>query len=97
MASFRQRIAIQKQHKEPKKKYDPFKTAKKNYQSETKVYLKRAILMYKTLAAKFKPFSDEEELCRKEVLKYTIDLEILEHGTYEERKEVVKKYGRDIS
>ncbi len=97
MASFRQRIAIQKLQKEPKKKYDPFKTAKKNYQPETKAYIKRAIMMYKTLGAYFKPFSDEEELCRKEVFKFTIDLEILEHGTYEERKEVVKKYGRGIS
>ena len=97
MSSFRQRMAVQKQRKDPKKRYDPFKTAKKNYQSETKAYIKKAINMYKTLAVGFKPFSDEEVICREAVFKFTIDLDKLERGTYEERKEVIKKYGGNIS
>jgi 2-polyprenyl-3-methyl-5-hydroxy-6-metoxy-1,4-benzoquinol methylase len=90
-------MAIQKKHKEPRKKYDPFKAAKKNYESETKAYIKRAISMYRELAANYKPFSAEEIICREEMFKFTVDLEVLEHGAYEERKEVVKKYGRGIS
>ncbi|MDF2906811.1 MAG: hypothetical protein K0R34_2132 [Herbinix sp.] len=93
MASYRQRITIQKQHKELFIKRDPFTKTKKNYRSETKIYITKAISMYKTAAASFEPLSDEEKICRDEILKYTIDLEILERGTYEESREVIKKYG----
>jgi hypothetical protein len=93
MQSYRQRIAIQKQHIEPKVKQDPFIKAKKINREETRAYIMRAILMYKKVITSFEPFSDEEILCRNEILKYTVDLEILNRGSYEEGKEVVKKYG----
>ena len=97
MRSYRQKIAIQRQHKEPKGKHDPFKSVKKDYRTETKTYIAKAISMYQIAAASFEPLSDEEKYCRDEILKYTADLEMLDRGTYEERKEVVKKYGRNIS
>lgn len=96
MASFRQRMAIQKHHKGTKN-FKPFQNAKKNYQPVTKAYIKKAINMYGKLAVYFTPFSEEEKLCREMIFKLTIDLEVLEHGTYEERKEVVGKYGRGSS
>lgn len=97
MQSFRKRIAIQKQHKEPEVRYDPFKFIRKDFYSETKTFLKKAILMHTRVAASFEPLSDEEKTCRDEILKYTIDLEMLEFGTHEERKEVMRKYGRCYS
>lgn len=94
MQSFRKRMAIQKQH-EPKGK----KESKPEYRvisSDIKFFLIRAITMYKTAAACFEPLSCEEELCRKTVLQYEKDFEILESGTWKEFEEVLKKYGRDI-
>jgi len=97
VASYRQKIAIQKQHKEHETKSNLFGSAKKDYRAEAKIYIVKAISMYGTAAASFEPFSDEEKVCRDEILKYTIDLEAMERGTYEESKEVIKKYGRDIN
>jgi hypothetical protein len=97
MLNFRQRMVVQKQQQKLKNNHDPFITAKKEYRTETISYLIRAISMYRTAITFFEPLSDEEKICREEIFKYTIDLEILEHGTYEERKEVIKKYGRGIS
>lgn len=93
MRSYRQRIAVQKQHKQPKAEFDPFVSAKKISKETVRAYIVKAILMHKKVAASLEPLSDEEKLCRDEILKYTIDLEILARGSYEEGKEVVKKYG----
>jgi hypothetical protein len=94
MRSYRQRLAVQKQHKEPKVQYDPFIKAKRSSLEETRAYIMKAISMYRTVVASFEPFSDEEKFCRDEIFKYTVDLEILLRGTYEESKGVIEKYGR---
>jgi hypothetical protein len=93
MQSYRKRIAVQKQHKEPVTEYNPFVMAKKISREEVRSYILRAILMYEKVVASFEPLSDEEKLCRDEILRYKIDLEIIDRGSYEEGKEVVKKYG----
>lgn len=93
MANYRQKITVQKKVKEPKAKFDPFIKARKTTHDETRTYIKKALLMYREVVVSLEPLSDAEKLCRDEILKYTIDLEILEKGTYEEAKEVVVKYG----
>jgi hypothetical protein len=93
MQSYRKRIALQMQHKQPKEKFDPFIKAKKVNREEVRLYILRAISMYEKAARSFEPLSDQEKYCRDEILKYKIDLEILERGAYEDGREVVKKYG----
>lgn len=95
MRPYRQRVAVQKQPpKQKKTEFDPFVKAKKPASETTREYIARAIRMYKEAAKGFPPLSDEEKICRDEILKYTIDLERYDRGTYEERKEVIAKYGR---
>ena len=93
MQSFRKRIAIQMQHGKTEPKQISYKPSYKDLFNTTKSYLTKAILIYKRAVISFEPFSEEEKFCREEILKYTIDLEILERGTHEERKEVIRKYG----
>ena len=92
MRPYRQRIAVQRQ---PKKKpeFDPFTKVRRPSWKTTREYIARAIRMYTEIAGKFAPFSEEEKMCREEILRYTADLEMLDRGTYEERKEVIEKYG----
>lgn len=93
MQSFRKRIAIQTQHGNCEPKQVPYKPSYKDLYITTKVFLNKAILIYKRAVASFEPFSEEDKFCREEILKYTIDLEMLERGTHEESKEVIRKYG----
>ncbi len=97
MRSYRQRIAVQRQPVKEKKKFNPFRNTKRNSKDETRAFILRALSMYRSAAAACEPLSDEEQLCRDEILKYTIDFEKLERGTYEERREVIEKYGRHFS
>lgn len=94
MQSFRKRMAIQKQH-EPKRKQES-KPEYRVMSADTKFFLIRAITIYRAAAACFELLSSEEELCRKIVLQYEKDLEILVSGIRKEGEEVIKKYGRDI-
>ena len=94
MRSFRQRVSVQKQQKARKAEFDPYVKARRNNREATREYITRAIRMYREAAGKFEPLSDEEKLCHEEILKYTIDLEKLDRGTYDERREVIGKYGR---
>ncbi len=98
MQSYRKRMVVQKSHNEtPKAKQVHIKPTYRALYSDTKAFLVKAISMYKTVASSFEPLSDEEKFCRDETLRYTIDLETLENGTFEERKEVMRKHGRGIS
>ena len=97
MNDFRHRMKIQKKPKKSKMQYDPFISIRKNNYAVARSFIVKAIHMYKSAVSFFEPLSDEEKICRDEILKYIIDLEILEHGTYAERKEVIKKYGGNIS
>jgi hypothetical protein len=96
MQSFRKRIAVQKQHIEHIDKTQVINHSMKDYIDMTRAYIQKALLMYHKAAASFVPLSDEEAICRDEIIKLTADLEIINNGTYEERKEVVKKYGKGI-
>ena len=91
MQSYRQRITVQRQPVKEKEQLNP---SRKNNKEETRAFISRALSMYRSAAAVYGPFSDEEQLCRDEILKYMIDLEKLDRGTYEEYREVVEKYGR---
>ena len=98
MQNYRKRMIVQKKHSEtPKARQVHIKPTYRELYFDTKAFLVKVVLMYKVVVASFEPLSDEEKLCRDEILKYTIDLEILQHGTYEERKEVIRKHGRLIS
>jgi hypothetical protein len=93
MQSYRKRIAVQMQHKSKKAEFNPFNGSQKIRWDDVRSYILKAIRMHEDVAKRFEPLSDEEKLCREELLKYKIDLEIMDRGTYEEGKEVVKKYG----
>ncbi len=97
MQSYRKRLAVQKQHVVHKSETEIKNTSFRNQKDETKIYILKAIAMYKAVMKQIEPLSDEEKLCCDEILKYTIDLETLERGTFEESKEVISKYGRCIS
>lgn len=94
MQSYRKRIAVQMQHKDHtsyQKINNP--SIKKSYQ-HVKEYLLKAIRMHETVSKQFEPLSDEWKICLDDLQKFNIDFETLERGTYEERKEVIEKYGR---
>ena len=97
MQSYRKRLAVQKQHVVHKPEPDIKKISFRNQKDETKIYILKAIAMYKAVMKQAEPLSDEVILCCDEILKYTIDLENLERGTFEECKEVIRKYGRCVS
>ena len=97
MQSYRKRIAVQMQHKPKKAEFNPFSGSKNIRMDDVRAYILKAIRMHEEAAKRFEPLSDEEKLCREELLKYKIDLEIIDRGTYEEGREVVKKYGGAIS
>jgi hypothetical protein len=86
-------MAIQSQHKPEKK---PVKQSKLYYPN-VKAFLLKAINMYLEVTKQYEPFSDEWVICKEELFKYSADLELLEHGTHDERREVIEKYGRSIS
>jgi hypothetical protein len=96
MQSYRKRIAVQMQHKPQSAEFNPFNRSQKIRWDEVRSYILKAIRMHEEVAKRFEPLSDEEKLCREDLLKYKIDLEIMDRGTYEEGREVVKKYGRII-
>jgi hypothetical protein len=96
MQSYRKRIAVQMQHRPKKEEFNPFVASQKISWDEVRAYILKAIRMHEEVAKKFEPLSDEEKLCREEILKYKIDLEIMDRSTYEEGREVVMKYGRII-
>ncbi len=93
MRSYRQRIAVQKQPTKPKEKQEqPKEPAKKRY-PEVKAYLQKAIRMHQEILKDFEPLSDEWALCQSDLFRYKTDYELLERGTYEDRKGVIDKYG----
>jgi hypothetical protein len=65
---------------------------KKRY-PEVKEYLLKAIQMHQVVLKQFEPLSDEWTLCQNELFTFKKDLELLERGSYEDRKEVIEKYG----
>lgn len=77
----------------PKTRHKSAKTPVKKHYPEVRDYLLRAIRMHQEILKSFKPLSDEWTMCQSELFKYKTDFEILERGTYEERKEVIEKYG----
>jgi hypothetical protein len=96
MQSYRKRIAVQRQPKQkpkPKEEAARHLSVKKLY-PEVRCYLLKAINLYADVEKKFVPFSDEWEICIDDLQKYKADFELLERGTYDERKGVIEKYGR---
>ncbi len=94
MQSYRQRIAVQMQHKPKKSGREAIQKATKTSYLETRDFLVKAIMIHKTVSSRLEPLSDEWTVCNDILFKYKTDLEILEKGTYDERKGVIKKYGR---
>ena len=94
MQSYRKRIAVQMKHKEVKPSQTVHKSSVKKSYSHVKEYLLKAIRMHESLSKQFAPLSDEWKVCLDDLQKYKIDYEILERGTYDERKGVIEKYGR---
>ena len=94
MRSYRQRIAVQKQPVKPKQKQEQPKISVKKYYPEVKEYIQKAIRMHQGILKDLEPLSDEWALCQEELFKFKTDYELLERGTYEDRKGVIEKYGR---
>lgn len=94
MQSYRKRIAVQMQPVKHKPAVKQNKTSVKKLYPEVRNYLLTAIRMHQEVLKRFKVFSDEWVICQNDLFKYRADFELLEKGTYEERKEVVDKYGR---
>lgn len=94
MRNYRQRIAVQMQHKPKSDKPIIPRQERKTPYVATREYLKKAIRMYGEILAGFDPFSDEWAVCSDIIFRHKMDLEILEKGSYEERKGVIEEYGR---
>lgn len=93
MQSYRKRIAVQKQPVKHKAKQRIANVTTKKRYPDVKNFLLRAIWVHEEVLKQFKPMSDEWALCLDELSKYKADLEQLEGGTFEVRKEVIEKYG----
>ena len=94
MQSYRKRIVVQMQPIIHKPKEEPVKLSTKKLYSEVRSYLLTAIRMYQTILKHYEPLSDEWAICQNYIFKYKTDFELLKNGSYEERKEVIEKYGR---
>ncbi len=94
MQSYRKRVAVQMQHEAPKTKRELSRPPNKRLYPDVKAYLLKAINIYERASKRFEPLSDEWKICMEELQKYKTDFELLEHGTYDERKGVIEKYGR---
>lgn len=94
MQSYRKRIAVQAQPiKTDINQEQRRPTYKKSY-ADIRAYLLKAINLYEIVSKKFDPLSDDWKTCLEDLQKYKFDFELLERGTYEERKGVIEKYGR---
>lgn len=93
MQSYRKRIAVQKQPVKQKQRKEQPKTLVRKRYPEVREFLQKAIRMHEEVLRRFEPMSDEWALCLDELFKYKADFEQLEGGTYEVRKEVIRKYG----
>lgn len=93
MQSYRKRIAVQKRPVKPIQRQEQAKIFNKKRYPEVKKFLQKAIRMHQEVLKQFEPFSDEWTICQNALLKYRADFELLEYGTYLERKEVIEKYG----
>ena len=94
MQSYRKRIAVQMQPAKPRHKQEQLKVPVKKRYPEVKAFLLKAIRLHEEISKNFDPLSDEWETCINDLQKYKIDFELLERGTYEDRKGVIEKYGR---
>jgi hypothetical protein len=94
MRSYRQKIAVQRQHRPKREKPVLTAQASKTPYVATREYLMTAIRMYGEIYKTLEPLSDEWAMCSDILFRHKTDLEILERGSHEERKGVIEKYGR---
>lgn len=94
MRSYRQKIAVQMQHRQKREKPALSSRTSKTHYIATMEYLGTAIRMYQEIQEDLEPLSDVWAMCSDILFRHRTDLEILVKGSYDERKGVIEKYGR---
>jgi hypothetical protein len=95
MASYRQRVSIQKKQKQVRNKKETSAERKERY-ARLKTYLIHGISMCREVSATFDPLSEEDRICTDMITQLSYELEIVTGGTDAEREEVYEKYGECI-